>query len=104
MSNGGCEHSCNNSIGSFNCLCNTGYSLDVNSFNCTGMCTRPCLYDCTFIRTYVFSTDNDECTMGTDDCHNNAECTNREGDFSCTCTEGFSGNGTFCDGKPNKEN
>lgn len=32
-----CEHECNNSIGSFECLCYSGYSLDVNGFNCTGM-------------------------------------------------------------------
>ena len=33
--NGGCEHHCSNSIGSFECSCNDGYGLDANSLNCT---------------------------------------------------------------------
>ena len=35
--NGGCEHDCNNTIGSFECLCYIGFSLDMNGMNCTGM-------------------------------------------------------------------
>ena len=34
--NGGCEHSCMNTLGSYYCTCNSGYSLDSNEFNCTG--------------------------------------------------------------------
>lgn len=37
ISRGGCEHECNNSIGSFECLCHSGYSLHLNGFNCTGI-------------------------------------------------------------------
>ena len=37
FSNGGCEHRCTNTIGSFNCSCDRGYQLDdKNGFNCTG--------------------------------------------------------------------
>ena len=35
--NGGCEQICTNIIGSFVCSCETGYLLDGNGFNCTGM-------------------------------------------------------------------
>ena len=35
--NGGCEQICTNAIGSFACSCGTGYLLDGNGFNCTGM-------------------------------------------------------------------
>ena len=35
--NGGCEQICTNAIGSFVCSCGTGYLLDGNGFNCTGM-------------------------------------------------------------------
>ena len=34
--NGGCEHSCTNTIGSFICSCDTGYQLDENGLNCSG--------------------------------------------------------------------
>ncbi len=34
-SNGGCDHSCTNIIGSYNCTCTDGYSLK-NQHNCEG--------------------------------------------------------------------
>ena len=44
--------------------------------------------------------DIDECTEETHNCHemSNATCTDTDGSFYCNCTEGFGGNGTFCDG------
>ena len=33
--NGGCEHTCTNTAGSFTCSCNDGFKLK-NSFGCTG--------------------------------------------------------------------
>jgi len=40
--------------------------------------------------------DADECADGSNDCDPNASCTNEIGSFTCTCKEGFTGNGTFC--------
>ena len=34
--NGGCEHYCNNTVGSFTCSCNTGFELAEDNLNCTG--------------------------------------------------------------------
>ena len=43
--------------------------------------------------------DIDQCTENTDNCHNNATCENTEASFVCTCNDGFTGNGTYCEGK-----
>ena len=34
--NGGCEHTCINSEGSYSCSCKSGYSLNSNGRNCSG--------------------------------------------------------------------
>ena len=33
--NGGCEHTCTNSDGSYTCSCNTGYTLDLDDEGCS---------------------------------------------------------------------
>ena len=35
--NGGCEQMCNNGPGSHNCSCFSGYELDSNEQNCSGI-------------------------------------------------------------------
>ena len=42
--------------------------------------------------------DIDECTEGTDNCDDNATCTNTVGGFECTCNIGYTGNGVSCSG------
>ena len=36
MDNGGCDHSCVNTVGSYNCSCDTGYRLGNDSHTCEG--------------------------------------------------------------------
>ena len=43
-------------------------------------------------------TDIDECSMDPGQCDVNADCTNSAGSYSCTCKQGFTGNGTTCEG------
>ena len=45
-----------------------------------------------------FTTDIDECSAETNPCDENADCTNIDGSFSCTCKEGFTGDGKTCQG------
>ena len=46
-----------------------------------------------------FSTDIDECDQVGHNCDKNATCNNTIGSFECICDDGFTGNGTNCDGK-----
>ena len=42
--------------------------------------------------------DINECMTGSHNCNSNASCSNTNGSFLCSCNDGFSGNGTSCDG------
>ena len=42
--------------------------------------------------------DIDECTADSSPCDENANCTNTVGSYNCICKQGFSGNGTICQG------
>ena len=44
--------------------------------------------------------DIDECDAGVNNCHIDAECANTFGSFTCTCIDGYEGNGTDCTGTP----
>ena len=84
------EAECKDTIGSYNCTCNAGYTGD--GFNCTGQHIHIFI-----IRWNLsFCTDIDECDEMLHDCHVFAECINFPGFYNCSCLENFEGNGTFC--------
>uniref|UniRef100_A0A673GTL5 Growth arrest-specific 6 n=1 Tax=Sinocyclocheilus rhinocerous TaxID=307959 RepID=A0A673GTL5_9TELE len=64
--NGGCEHDCNNTMGSYHCSCRHGYRLSGH---------HKCL-------------DVDECVETPDVC-GSAHCSNLNGSYDCLCEEGF---------------
>ena len=44
--------------------------------------------------------DIDECSNNTfNNCDLQANCTNTEGSYNCTCFKGYAGNGTNCTGR-----
>lgn len=45
-----------------------------------------------------FSSDIDECSLESNNCDVNANCSNGLGNFTCTCKTGYSGDGQFCAG------
>ncbi|XP_019614494.1 PREDICTED: uncharacterized protein LOC109462395 [Branchiostoma belcheri] len=74
--NGGCDHMCTNTMGSFQCSCVTGFTLNVDSHSCN---------------------DVDECTVGNAGCHQN--CNNIIGSYWCSCGTGYrlNSDGHTCD-------
>ena len=42
--------------------------------------------------------DINECTTNVHNCDANAFCSNSEGSYNCTCSPGYTGNGTSCSG------
>ena len=47
---------------------------------------------------FYYILDIDECKENTDDCDVNADCNNTPGSFTCTCKDGYTGNGRKCKG------
>ena len=46
-----------------------------------------------------FLLDIDECSAESSPCDENADCVNSNGSYSCTCKQGFTGDGITCGGK-----
>ncbi|KAI8487880.1 hypothetical protein Bbelb_343280 [Branchiostoma belcheri] len=77
VSNGGCEQTCNNTVGGFLCSsCHNGYTFNQNTLTCD---------------------DIDECAVSNGGCEQT--CTNTVGGFLCSCHNGFklNGNNFTCD-------
>ena len=47
---------------------------------------------------YIFVTDIDECTAKSDNCDPKANCSNTHGSFTCSCSDGYYGDGASCNG------
>ena len=46
---------------------------------------------------FCFGADVNECES--DICHGDAQCTNTEGSFACSCNPGYTGDGKHCTGR-----
>ena len=95
---------CMNTIGSFECVCSSGFSG--NGTVCSGICTHTHNYQQCYatisISTaffYTYNTDIDECALGLDNCSPSATCINSIGSFQCECLPGYSGDGVTCEGQ-----
>ncbi|XP_044000115.1 growth arrest-specific protein 6 [Gambusia affinis] len=99
-SNGGCEHKCNNTIGSYRCSCHDGFMLvgrhmcdDVDECQDASVCgTALCQnnkgsYDCLCEDGYVYDNKSKSC-VDVDECQSGVceeECLNIPGSFRCFC-------------------
>ena len=94
---------CNNTIGSYECVCKEGYSG--SGFECDGI---SCLFkhhipliSLLYYFYFLFrliNLDIDEC-LATNQCNIKANCSNLVGSYNCSCLPGYSGNGYECSGK-----
>ena len=50
-----------------------------------------------------FKLDVNECDIETDNCHSDAFCINANGSFTCTCYNGYSGDGILCEGRSDRQ-
>lgn len=107
VNNGGCEHICTNTDGSYECSCYDGYALNTDGHTCSDVdecalgiadCEQICTntdgsYECSCDDGYVLKPDChtccdvDECELGIDDCEH--ICTNTYGSYECSCLPGF---------------
>ena len=90
-----CEQNCTNTVGSYNCSCNAGFSLNSNGRNCTGISVHE--YIC-IVNFTILHTDIDECATNNGGCSQN--CSNNVGTFNCSCNTGYTlfSDGITCNG------
>ena len=94
--NGGCQHNCYNTVGSYYCTCNTGWVLSSNGQTCTGMSLSMHEIYCIII---IICVDAIECSSSINGgCDQN--CYNTVGSYYCTCNTGWvlASNGQTCTG------
>ena len=74
-----CDQGCNNTDGSFQCFCDSGYLLSGDGMTCR---------------------DIDECLSGLHQCQQ--DCVNTDGGFRCNCNSGYQLNSdqATCSGVP----
>ncbi|XP_015772622.1 PREDICTED: fibrillin-1-like isoform X11 [Acropora digitifera] len=105
---------CNNTIGSYHCTCNPGYTGNGKTCTDVNECTSSLSvchmnahcsntigsYQCACNPGYTGNgktcTDINECTALPSACHLNAQCNNTIGSYHCTCNPGYTGNGITC--------
>uniref|UniRef100_A0A8C2KX88 Signal peptide, CUB and EGF-like domain-containing protein 3 n=1 Tax=Cyprinus carpio TaxID=7962 RepID=A0A8C2KX88_CYPCA len=105
MNNGGCDHVCRNTVGSFECSCKKGYKLLTNERTCQDIdecsfdraCDHTCVnspgsFQCYCHKGHVLygvahCGDIDECSINRGGCK--FGCVNTLGSYECTCPPGY---------------
>ena len=91
-SNGGCHHVCKNNLGSYQCLCHSGYLLGTDKHSCEGNHKT----QLNKLEYWYTIADIDECSDSAGGCQH--KCTNTIGSYYCSCDAGYSldDNGHSC--------
>ena len=89
---------CTDTDGSFTCTCQVGFSGD--GLTCA---SKKCVILMVVAKSgsieYPFCIDINECSEVLHNCDMNADCADTDGSFTCTCREGFEGDGISCNSK-----
>ncbi|XP_074652144.1 uncharacterized protein LOC141906735 isoform X2 [Tubulanus polymorphus] len=97
--NGGCQHRCVNTIGSFYCQCHFGFQLNYDRRSCTpvcfssticpngGKCLKPNYCSCRVGFSQPRCEDINECSTNNGGCQH--ACINNRGSFKCACKPGY---------------
>ena len=83
----GCAQLCNNTIGSYTCACNTGYTLVADNHTCNGERVKHSCVNMTTDIEFALYLDINECLLGTSDCAQ--LCNNTAGSYICSCNTGY---------------
>ena len=82
----GCFSRCNNTMGSFNCICTEGFILEVDQLTCQG--NMHTIKGRVTIATYIsYVLDHDECLLTDHGCEH--QCVNTHGTYMCVCNWGY---------------
>ncbi|CAK8671672.1 unnamed protein product [Clavelina lepadiformis] len=105
---------CTNTIGTFQCSCNNGFTgngricsnvneceMDVHNCHQAAICTdAEGSFSCQCLDGFIGNgrdcNDVNECNTKLHDCDENATCINTIGSFKCSCNNGFTGDGRIC--------
>ena len=79
-----CQQNCHNTIGSYTCSCNNGFTIDTDGRSCNG---RLKLVYTTCYWVYSKLIDIDECSNGAAAC--DQLCNNTVGSYYCNCSIGY---------------
>lgn len=111
---------CINTVGSFTCICNDGYTGDgivctgknlgthlhagalvpnIVSTSTSSLNPQLTLHTLSYVSNFVF-VDIDECRLDIHNCDPDASCNNTESAFTCTCNQGYDRDGLTCVGMP----
>ena len=109
VGNGGCDQICIDTTQSYECRCNTGYTLGSDGRACNGMqhiqihfidtSSVLSIHMIILILVFLNYPDINECTVNNGGCQQN--CFNFQGSFVCWCNAGYSRdeNGKTCSGE-----